>query len=230
MTVRYQLEWINDASGEKFSLSGELSDEEVKLLEDFVEYAEGVWKTDFIQTGEKGEFKINFDRESGTTVSTTLPDWNQVMVFLHKFRPLLLSNEKTNFYSVRNLLGKKLDDTYFRNALRVQRDLYSGKVSQGEFQFRSNEVLINSEKVLFDWLNSHEYHRDEEKKNFIESLHQMFPLDASKVIFLRLLIHKAMAAYNLASMIQLLLGKKREIAVTMRGPVKSSSAKVAGEE
>jgi len=218
MPVKYELHMTVAQTGEEVSLSGEVSDEEVRLLEDFVRYAEEVWNTDFIKNGDMGELNINWDRESGTQITASLPDWNQVMVFLHKFRPLLLNDEKTNFYRIHNLLAKKLDHPYFRKSLGLQHELYSGKVCQSEFQFRSNEVLINSEKVLFDWLNSHEYHRDEDKKKFIASLHQMFPLDGSKVIFLRLLTHKTLATINVANLILVVLGKKREMTVRMRPP------------
>lgn len=79
-------------------------------------------------------------------------------------------------------------------------------------------MLINSENVLFDWLNSHEFHRDEDKKKFITALHKMFPLDGSKVIFVRLLVYKAVAAINVANFILVVLGKKREMTVKMRPP------------
>jgi len=218
MPQKYELSLINDETGETVSISGEFSDEEVKVLEAFVREADEVWNTDFIQTGEKGQLNIQWDRETGTKVSTVLPEWNQVIVFLYKFRPILLQNEKTNFYKIHNLLAKKLDHPHFRNSLGVQHELYSGKTAQAEFQIKSNEVLLNSEKVLFDWLNSHEYHRDEDKREFIESLHQMIPLDASKVIFLKLLLHKAIAARNVVDLIKVVLGKQKETSVTMKRP------------
>jgi hypothetical protein len=78
MPVKYKLDIIIDETGEEISRSGELSDDEVKLLEDFVQYADEVWNTDFIQTGEKGKVDISFDQESGTQITTTLPDWNGI--------------------------------------------------------------------------------------------------------------------------------------------------------
>ena len=218
MPKEYKVELINDETGETVSVSGELSDEEVKLLEAFVKYADEVWDTDFMKSEERGQFTVQWDEESGTKFTTVLPDWKEVIVFLHKFRPILLNNEKTNFYKIHNLLAKKLDHPTFRNSLGMQHEQYSGKTAQAEFQLRSNKVLLNSEKVLFDWLNSHEYHREEDKQEFIESLHQMIPLDVSKVIFLRLLIDKSLASVNLADLIRVILGKQQEVEVTMKRP------------
>lgn len=218
MPQKFELSLIIDETGGTVSISGEFSDEEVKLLEAFAREADEVWNTDFIQTGEKGKLNIQWDHETGTKVTAVLPEWNQVIIFLYKFRPILLQNEKTNFYKIHNLLARKLDHPHFRNSLGVQHELYSGKTAQAEVQIRSNEVLLNSEKVLFDWLNSHEYHRDDDKREFIESLHQMISLDASKVIFLKLLFHKAIASHNVSDLIKVLLGKQKEIAVTMKRP------------
>ena len=216
MPQKYQIDLINDETGETVSVSCELSDDEVKLLESFVKYADEVWDSDFMKSEERGQFNIQWDEKTGTKVTTVLPDWNQVIVFLHKFRPILLQSEKTNFYRIYNLLAKKLDHPNFRNSLSVQHERYSGKTAQAEVQIRSNKVLLNSEQVLFDWLNSHEYHRNEDKQEFLESLHQMIPLDVSKVIFLRLLIDKSIASINLADLIRVILGKQQEVEVLMK--------------
>lgn len=218
MPQKYKIDLINDETGETVSLSGELSDNEVKLLEAFVKYADEVWDSDFMKSEERGQFKIQWEEKSGTTITTVLPDWNQVIVFLHKFRPILLNDEKTNFYKIHNLLAKNLDHSNFRNSLGVQHERYSGKATQAEFQIRSNKVLLNSEKLLFDWLNAHEYHRDQDKQEFIDSLHQMIPLEVSKVIFLRLLIDKAIASINVADLIRVILGKQQEVEVLMKRP------------
>ncbi len=213
MPVKYKLDFTIDQTCESTSVSGEFSDDEVKLLERFVTYAEEVWKTDFIQSKQRGQTKISYRPEFGLTTETVLPDWGQVIVFLHKFRPILLESENTSFKNIQSLLGRHFDHEILRNSFKLQRDLYSGKNYQSYIQIRSNEVLLNSERTLFDWLNSHEFHRDEQKVEFIENLHQLIPLEASKVIFLGLLIDKATASLNLAMLIRLALGKQKELVV-----------------
>jgi hypothetical protein len=219
MGHKYELKFIVDETGETVLLSGEFSDNERELLEEFVEHAEGVLNTKFLQSGDWGKLGIKWDENKNMKVTTELPAWDDVIVFLHKFRPLLLQNERTNFYKIHNLLAKNLDHPYFRSLLGKQREVFSGKASQSIMQFRSNDVLINSENILFDWLNSHEYHREKEKKEFIESLHKMIPLDASKVLFLRLLTDKALATYNMTAFIRVVLGKQKQVSVKMRQPL-----------
>ena len=217
MPHRFKLAMHINDTGENVSQEVELSDYEICLLEAFIEEADEVWNTDFIHAPERGSITMKGDAESDqVTISVSLPDWNQVIVFLHKLRPLLLKDEKTNFYKIRNLLGMKLDNAHCRNLLAQYKQLYSGKKSQAQVQIKSNEVLLNSEDTLLDWLNSYEFHRNEDKRKFIESLHQMLPLDVSKVIFRRLLLDKAEAIHRLADFIRVLLGKSQEIDVQLK--------------
>jgi len=87
---------------------------------------------------------------------------------------------------------------------------------QSMFRIQSNDVVLNSERVLYDWLNSFEYHRDKEKKKFIESLHAMFPLNATKALFIGLLSDKTQAIYSVARLIRVVVGKQE----SMEGHIK----------
>jgi len=211
MPHKYELSLIIKETDEKVTLSGELSDENKELLEEYLQYAKELLSTSFLQSGGGGQLSIDLNPESGMTVTTQLPPWDDVMAFLHRFRPILLQSEGTNFYKIYNVLAKVLDHPHFRLLLNQQRELFSGKLMQ-------SGILINSEKVLFDWLNSHEYHRDKEKQEFIKNLHHMMPLDASKVIFLHLLTHKVIAVFNLAAFIRVVLGKQKSLNINPQQP------------
>lgn len=90
-----------------------------------------------------------------------------------------------------------------------QRDVFGGNRTQLTFKISSNDVILNSEKVLYDWLNSYEYHRDKEKRKFIDSLHEIFPLEGSKVLFIGLLSDKTKAIYNIAVLVRVVVGKQK---------------------
>lgn len=212
---KINLEILIDEKNEQISIETEFSDKEVELLEKFLIEAEEVWQTDFIQKEEKGRLNIQGNEKGIIQINTVLPKWDYVIVFLHKFRPILLTNEETNFYKIHNFLKRKINHPYFTNILALEHRLFSGKKFKSTVQIKSNGVTLNSEDVLFNWLNAFEYHREEEKKKVIESLHQILPLDASKVIFLSFLIDKAKATINLADIIRVLLGKDKELEVRM---------------
>jgi hypothetical protein len=206
---------INDE--ETVTQKGSFQEEEWNLLNEFLGYAEELLKTEYVRDGMPAEMNINLGQSSGT-VSTKLPDWDDVTVFLHKFRPIGLQSESTNCYRICNILTKELVHPYFRNLIGQQREVYSGKRAQSAFTIMSNDVVLNSEKVLYDWLNSFEYHRDKEKRQFIESLHQMIPMDASKVLFIGLLADRAEAINNLAALISVIVGRQN----SARGQIRLS--------
>lgn len=98
-----------------------------------------------------------------------------------------------------------------RYLLEEQKDLFSARHDQRRIQIRSNEELLNSDKVLQAYLNGFEYHRDKDKQAFIQGLHQMLPLDYSKVIFVGLLLDKAKAIFKLAGLVAGITGKEKTV-------------------
>lgn len=211
MPYEYQLTLTIKETGENVSLSGSFLPDIWNLLNEFLQYANDLLNTKFVKSGMPASLNIKWEKDSGMVVSTKLPDWDDVTVFLHKFRPIGLQSESTNFYKICSFLSKELDHPYFRNMIDEQREIYGGKRMQSQFRIQSNDVIINSEQVLNDWLNSFEYHRNKEKRRFIESLHEMFPLEASKVLFLGLLSEKTQAIYNIAVLTRVVVGKQKSL-------------------
>lgn len=207
MAHDYGLSITND-TGETVSLSGKFEDEEWERLEDFVEYATDLLNTQLVRDGISASFKMQWSKESGGTVTTKLPPWDNVIVFLHKCRPLILQSERTFFYNICSIMTKELAHPYFRNMIEEQRNIFKGKGSQELIRISSNYTILNSEKVLYDWLNSFEYHRVKGKRAFIESLHTVLPLEVSKVFFLGLLYEKARAINNVAALTRVVLRKQ----------------------
>ena len=196
-------------SDEEIEISGTIEDTDWDILEAFIQYADDLISTKWVQDGTPASFQIRWEQGSTMQVGTKLPKWDDVIVFLHKLRPFILQNEATNFYRVNNLLAKIIEQPNIRSFIAEQRKIYIGKRMQEMVRISSNDVLLNSEKILLDWLNAYEYHRDKDKKAVIDELHKMFPLDASKTIFLHLLSDKTQAIYNLTGFIRVLIGKQR---------------------
>ncbi|MDD4985326.1 MAG: hypothetical protein PHQ43_05980 [Dehalococcoidales bacterium] len=198
-------------TGESICISGEFSDEEWRLLEDYLRYAEDLFACRLLNNEANCSLNIKWDRDSGGTVTSQVPLWDDVRVFLHTARPLLLHKEPTSFYHVNNLLAKSLDHPHFRAMLGYHRRTYSGKRMQSAWSIRINDLVINSEQALSTWLNAYEYHRDKEKQEVIRDLEQMLPLPALQVIFIQLLLEKTEAIFETARLVRLVLGKQSEM-------------------
>ena len=164
----------------------------------------------------QAKLNIRFDPGEDLRFESQLPPWDDVIVFLHRLRPIYLQNEATHFYRICNFISHRIAHEYVRAIVSANRDLYSGRHMRSMLRISVNEVVLNSEKALANWLNSHEYHRDSDKREFIESLNPVFPLDASRVIFLSLLTDKLKAMSGIAALVSVILGKSRSAEGTVR--------------
>lgn len=218
MPYEYDLTLTINDTGETVSQKGSFEADDWNTLNEYLEYADDLLKTKFVQDGMPAALNIKWNQDSGMVVSTKLPNWDEVSAFLHKLRPFILEKESTYFYKICNILTRELTHPYFRNIVDQQRDFFSGKRVQSIYKISSNDTVLNSEKVLYDWLNSYEYHRDKEKRKFIDSLHEMFPLDGSKVLFLSLLTDKTKAINNIAVLVRLVVGKQTSFECQVKLP------------
>lgn len=210
---KFEVLFSNEQAGAEERIVGEFTEEEHEVLVDFMRFSEELYNGPFLRSRNFGSAKIGHTAGEALTVEVDLPNWDEVMVFLHRLRPLILESERTSFYKVRTLIGYRARHPQVQMMLDSQKDIYSGKRDQRIIQIRSNDELVNSEKVLQSYLNGFEYHRDKGKQKFIENLHQMLPLDFSKVIFVGLLIEKAKAIFSLANLVAVITGKTKEAMV-----------------
>lgn len=117
---------------------------------------------------------------------------------------------------VTGIIARRFTDPSIRGMVRAQRALYDGRDFQSQIRIESNNTVINCEETLMKWLNAFEFHTDETKRAEIEKLHQLMPLEASRAIFIMLLIEKVKAIMNIANFIELLLGRADSIETTSR--------------
>lgn len=154
-----------------------------------------------VRDGAPANLNVLYDASSGLSFSANVPAPEQTLALLHLLRPFQLNDEPTNFNKISNLLSRRLASGTFRSMVQRLKDHYSGKAGQELIQFKSNDVVINSEATLNLWLNAHEYHRDRDKQQELEELHCILPLESSKAIFSMMLHAKVQAIFALANII-----------------------------
>ncbi len=210
MPLKYSITLKISQTNEEISSTGELTNDECELLQDFVKYADELFKTPFIQKRDFGGLEIKSDGKNVEFIPS-LPDWNDAELFIHKLRPFVLQDEATYFHKIRKFLGQKFTHAYFRGLLSLQKNKFNCKNTQNGVEIKSDGEIINSEKMLLQYLYAHQYHKDKDKQKSLEELHHLMPLDASKIFFLRLLLDKAQAIFCLADFIDLIFGKYKQI-------------------
>jgi hypothetical protein len=191
------------------TVEAEIPDDEWAILHSFHQYSQDLISTKFVQDGMLSSLRIKGTSEGQLSFETQLPDWDDVVVFLHYLRPLYLQTETANFHAACNIIARRLANSQVRDMIAAQKDLYSGKLLRTAIRISVDDTVINSEEVLSTWLNSYEYHRDPKKRQFLDTINQILPLDASKVLFIQLLAEKVAAIEGLASFAAVVLGIKK---------------------
>jgi hypothetical protein len=159
--------------------------------------------------------QVHWSKEKGMTVVSRLPSRDDVAVLLHRLRPFILVKEPASFSRVMAILGKAVSDSQFRKLLRTVRERFDSRDMQRQLTICSNEVIVNSQRVFDDWLNSCEFHRDHDRRQSLDALLKRLPGDLLYGIVVNLLIDKANAVGDLAAVVALVLGKSRELSANI---------------
>ena len=177
------------------------------LYKDYLSNTKKLCETKIVRSGMSGNLNFKYDKDKGTSFEVNLPEEDSILSLLHRMRQFILNDEYSSYNKVTGIIARRFNHKSINSIIKKQRNLYDGKEFQGLIKIESNGRLINSEKVLFDWLNAFEYHTDQTKKQEIEELHKLMPLEASRAIFLMLITEKVKAIINIADFIALLVGE-----------------------
>jgi hypothetical protein len=169
----------------------EFAEDEWPLLSRFLEFAIELSQTRVRTIGGMLQFKLTGRAEGPGEVEGTLPHPDDMAAFLHRMRPFVLQSEPTYVPRVCNIIARRIDEPRIRHRLDYQKKLFQGERMRSMVQISSNDVLLNSEETLQKWLNAFEYHRDEDKRQELDTLHWLWPTDISRALFLALLLDKA---------------------------------------
>jgi hypothetical protein len=180
----------------------EISGDHWRVLLAFRTFAQELCNTRLLAAPGRWDFGMSWsDGDDGVTFhARQMPDPDDFRAFLLLMRPFVLNNEPTFYPRVRNILCRHLHSTPFQEFLDEQLRIFQGKRCQS-FTVVSDGVVLNSDETLMKWLNAYEYHRDHEKRQALEQLHDVWPLGFSKGMWGVMMLHKARAVVELAGWI-----------------------------
>jgi len=214
MAHKVGLKLTDPNTGNTSKLIIEFTDNELAQLQSYLNYVIELHATRFVKNCSGVKLNFKWDKDIGISWSVKTPPEDDLFAFLHRMRPLILEKEPCNFQKIRKMIERKLQNS-IPPILPFLLDLFSGKSMQRQIVMISNDHIINSDKMLFNWLNAHEYHRDRDKQKFLEELHKIMPLEWSRGVFVNLLIDKAKAIFMLADFVKLILGERESISIQL---------------
>ena len=89
-------------NGEKHLVSATFEDNEWDDLLHFLEYSKELQGIKLIRDGGPGKLNIRWSEEAGLSYSTALPCEDEILAFLHRLRPFVLKDERSNFFRICN--------------------------------------------------------------------------------------------------------------------------------
>ena len=188
-------------------IEAEFSRDDFDLFRTFVVRSERLSDSTWVKEGMPSGLDITIEIPTGgLSGQAHVPNWDDVVVVLHKLRPFVLNDEALYFYKVAKIRAWRINNVDFRSQLEEAKNLFSGKKSQSEYRIEANGILLNCEDTLNKFLNSREYHHDEDKEVFMKSLEAILPdIDYIKPILCGLISDKVAAVFYLTEVVHCLL-------------------------
>jgi len=202
---------VQAGSAKPYEVAATFDDAEWNLLLDGERYAAEV---DYLSLAIKDDWQSSLTitwTEGKIAFSGQMPAWNEVILVLHRLRPLILEDEPTYFHKVLNVLARRFEDDGVRGRLKLLKRRFAGRLLSDTIKISVNDTIIGCEETLKKYLNAYEFHRDAEKRDELQRLFAVFPSDAAKTIFVHLLIDKVVAVRGLELFIGLLTKKQESL-------------------
>lgn len=204
-------------------VAGEFTDEENAILLRFLEHYDRLAESRPFREGVPLSIKIEV-KEGETVSSGQLPDNDTLDILLQRLRPFILQTQYASFVTVVAILKRRIGDVQVRQMLREQSQIYDGRNARQLMTLRTSDGVVNSEKVLYDWLNSHEWHADPEKRQAIDRLFERLPTPVMRGILVGMLLDKFDAVCHVAAFVALLFGRIESLEVNSRDVRPESSS------
>ncbi len=207
MSKKYQ--FIFQVEGQSpLQIEGEFLNDEFEILEMFLQQYAELSKSGPLQRGLSCHVVLNFNEIEGLSSKGDLPSKDDLSILLHLLRPFILNNEPASFNRVCGILKKQFSNPNLRILISQEQEVYTGQRLQRIIKISSDEVIVNSEKVLSDWLNSYQYHRDLSKRQTIDKLFEYIPKDFFKGLLVCLVFDKIDAIRDIVKIIRTLFGEE----------------------
>lgn len=199
MSLIHQIK-IGYETSEKVEIS--LSDDDLQVLEEFVDHARKLEQCSLVQSGMFFSFNFQFNENLGAKSEIAIPDWELVEVYLHRIRPIILTNERTYFFRVCKLIKKNISLPKAQQQVAKEMQLYRGEKIHQIVQIYSNGELLTCEEIFQDYLNGFEYHRDKDRRDNLEKLNWLLPIESTRVLWYWLLQEKGASIIRVAEWIR----------------------------
>ncbi|WP_439856166.1 hypothetical protein [Pseudomonas yamanorum] len=198
------------------SISINFPDDEWAQLAQFHSHVNGLRETRFVQEGRGGSIGFRWKLGEPARVSEKQIEEEPVWAMLHKLRPFVLQKERCFLPSILKLLKRRLDHVALHRHLDDIRDTFTLKSMEQRIHLLGPGRPPLSQQVVMDWLNSFQYHHDEEKR--VKVIRDLGP-------FAQYQDGMNVAVFALVDMVQSILGAG-DLVETLQGCIEGAITEV----
>jgi hypothetical protein len=180
----------------------DFSDELWELLAAFMSYSDDAHRTRFARELQNYKRSFHFANSGAVRSTGIVPDDEALSTFLHRYRPIILPSEPTEFTQVCSRLVRHVSHPIFTKLVGIWREQYSGKPIREMMSIQQGDLAPLGEAFLQQYLNAYEYHRDRKKRQRLAAFAQTFEPDARIGLITLLLTWKFCAVSNLLEFVR----------------------------
>lgn len=189
-----------------------ISAHDLQMLKFLLDECQNLAKCNLVKSGAKLKVEIEVDASYRILkTDETLPPKDDLNSLYHILRPVILQKEKTYLPKIINILRKHTQNIYFREILNNLQKAFLLKTTIEYIRVRNDQgELISNESNYQNWLNSNEYHRQEDKKQKLEEKDVVHKLNIQNYQYNAMTYQKAISVLKVAGIIDWLLNEKTE--------------------
>jgi len=185
-----------------YCVEGDLPAEAWATLSDFMAFSDDAHRTRFARELKSYKISLHLSPTGSVRNKGVVPDDEALSTFLHKYRPIMLQREPTEFRKVCAILVRYFDCQALRDMVKEWQREYSGKALREIFEMKQGDLLLTAESFLDGYLNAFEYHRDEKHRARLSAFTDMFEPDARKALVTFLLTFRFSAVSRMRGVIR----------------------------
>ena len=191
------------------TLTATFGPKEIELLRRFDTAVSRVRVTALLRRGMPSISNMRLASETGMEMEITCPPYEdgELHELLHVLRPLILQNEAISFHNIASLLGKRFSSERFRARLKAFRELFENGEFRAYMQMEIDGQPLFDDSFIKLWLNSEQYHMDEEKAAVWKELETALSVPNTRAIVITQLQGKVKALFWLQFVAGLVLQK-----------------------
>lgn len=117
--------------------------------------------------------------------------------FLHKLRPIFLSEEPASFERISGLIGRAFSNKAMKRHLKAIWNSFESSSFSAYVQISIGDVPVFDQDTTKKWLNAFEYHQDPDKREVLKSIENQFGRKGARVVFIQQLAERIEGIYRL---------------------------------